>query len=134
MKVLEMKYLLMIATCGFVATSVIDPAIAQTQTASKPPVTTFFHTLNDVPVMPGLRELPDKSLNFDKPEGRIMAVTAVSDTVKPPAIRSFYAQTLPQLGWSAQTDGSFVRDQERLKLIIEASEGVSITRLQVEPR
>lgn len=134
MKVLQMKYLQIIATCGFMAMGLTAPSFAQTENSSKPPVTTFFHTLNDVPVMPGLRELPDESLNFDKPEGRIMSVTAVSETIKPAAIQNFYAQTLPQLGWSSQKDGSFLRDQERLKLIIEASEGVSIARLQVEPR
>lgn len=107
---------------------------AQEPNASKLHATTFFHTLNDVPVMPGLRELPDESINFDKPEGRIMAATAVSETLRSDAIRTFYGQTLPQLGWQAQADGSFLRDQERLKLIIEASEGVSVVHLQVEPR
>ncbi len=106
---------------------------AQAQPSTNPPATTFFNTLNDVPVMPGLRELPDESLNFDKPEGRLMAVTAISETVKPEAIRRFYSQTLPQLGWTPQPDGSFLRDRERLKLNIEAPEGVSVVRLQVGP-
>lgn len=110
------------------------PGYAQGQPASNPLATTFFHTLNDVPVMPGLRELPEESLNFDKPEGRIMAVTAISETVAPEAIRRFYSQTLPQLGWTGQPDGSFLRDQERLKLNIEAPEGVSVVRLQVGPQ
>lgn len=125
-----MRHLLMIAICGFVMCA--TPVSAQN--SSNPPVTTFFHVMNDVPVMPGLRELTDEAVNFDKPEGRIISATAVSDTVAPAAIKNFYGQTLPQLGWRAQPDGSFVRDQERLKLIIEGKEGVSIIRFQVEPR
>ncbi len=125
-----MRILLTIAICGFVICA--TPVLAQN--SSKPPVTTFFHVMNDVPVMPGLRELTDEAVNFDKPEGRIISATAVSDTVAPVAIKNFYGETLPQLGWLAQSDGSFVRDQERLKLIIEGKEGVSIIRFQVEPR
>ncbi len=98
------------------------------------PPTTFFHALNDVPVMTGLRELPDESVNFDKPEGRIINATAVSDHLKPETIRNFYAQTLPQLGWQPEKEGSFMRDRERLKLIIDVKEGVSIAHFQVEPR
>ena len=125
-----MRHLLMITICGFVMCAM--PVFAQN--SSKPPVTTFFHVMNDVPVMTGLRELTDEAVNFDKPEGRIISATAVSDIVAPAAIKSFYGQTLPQLGWQAQLDGSFVRDQERLKLIIEGKEGVSIIRFQLEPR
>ena len=125
-----MRHFLMIAICGFVMCAM--PAWAQD--SSNPLMTTFFHVMNDVPVMPGLRELTDEAVNFDKPEGRIINATAVSDTVRPAAIKSFYGQTLPQLGWQAQPDGSFVRDQERLKLIIEEKEGVSVIRFQVEPR
>ena len=84
--------------------------------------------------MPGLRELTDEAVNFDKPEGRIVSATAVSDTVKPEAIKNFYKEALPQLGWQPDENGTFLRDQERLKLIIEVKEGVSIARLQVEPR
>lgn len=107
---------------------------AQAPLATKPHAATFFHTLNDVPVMPGLRELTDEAVNFDKPEGRIVSATAVSDTVKPEAIKNFYKEALPQLGWQPDENGTFLRDQERLKLIIEVKEGVSIARLQVEPR
>lgn len=107
---------------------------AQGPDAHNPPATTFFYALNDVPVMAGLRELVDESINFDKPEGRIISATAVSDYLKPEMIRHFYAQTLPQLGWRFEKEGVFIRDRERLKLNIEIKEGVSIARFQVEPR
>lgn len=109
-------------------------AHAQGGIATNPHVTTFFHTLNDIPVMPDLRELADEALNFDKPEGRIISATAVSERLKPEAIRDFYAQTLPQLGWYMGKNGVFTRDHERLWLNIEVKEGVSIVHFQVEPR
>lgn len=107
---------------------------AQVPNANNPPVATFFHALNDVPVMPGMRELVDESLNFDKPEGRIISVTAVSDTLAPAAIKNFYQEALPQLGWKAESAGVFFRENERLSLIVEQKEGVSIARLQISPR
>ncbi len=107
---------------------------AQEQEVTNPSATTFLHALNDIPVMPGLRELVDESINFDKPEGRIISATAVSDHLKPEMIRNFYAQTLPQLGWHAEKEGAFTRERERLRLNIEVKEGVSIARFQVEPR
>lgn len=110
------------------------PSSMPTQEARNAHETTFFHALNDVPVMEGLRELPDESINFDKPEGRIVTATAVSDHLKPEKIRAFYDQTLPQLGWARGADGTFTREQERMKLIIEEKQGVSIARFTVEPR
>ena len=107
---------------------------AQTPAATNPPVATFFHTLNDVPVMPGLRELADESVNFDKPEGRIISATAVSDTLKPEVIRKFYMESLPQLGWKHEGNGFFIRENERLNLNVEEKEGVSIARFQISPR
>lgn len=109
-------------------------AHAQEPDATNPPATTFFHALNDIPVMNGLRELVDESVNFDKPEGRIISATAVSEHLKPETIRQFYAQTLPQLGWIGEREGSFIRDREQLRLNIEVKEGVSIARFQVGPR
>lgn len=125
-----MRHFFMVAICGFMLCA--SPVSALD--SSKPLVTTFFQVMNDVPVMPGLREMTDEAVNFDKPEGRIISATAVSDSVAPAAIKNFYGQTLPQLGWLAQPDGSFVRDEERLKLIIEGKEGVSVVRFQLEPR
>lgn len=66
------------------------PVASAPQAPSQPaPATTFFHVLNDLPVMPGLRELPDEAINFDKPEGRIVTATAVSDHVSPEKIAVF---------------------------------------------
>lgn len=114
--------------CGF------PPLGAQPMPQGNPHGTTFFYALNDVPVMQGLRELTDEALHFDKPEGRIAAATALSETLPPEAIRRFYAQTLPQLGWAPAGADAFLRGEERLRLNIQSAEGVSVVRLQVAPR
>lgn len=129
-----MKSFLGIAICGFIVMASPVAAGAQEQAVASAPQTIFFHALNDVPVMAGLRELPDESINFDKPEGRIVTATAVSDRISPEKIQHFYDETLPQLGWMRAENGTYTRDQERLKLIVEVKQGVSIARLIVEPR
>lgn len=132
---LTMRFYIIIFTIfGLCMPGAIIRGQAQTLGAENPHGTMFFYTLNDVPVMPGLRELSDEALHFDKPEGRIVAATAISETVSPAAVRAFYARVLPELGWRPEAEGSFLRGSERLRLNIQAAEGVSIIRLQAAPR
>ena len=55
--------------------------------------------------MAGLAELTDEALFYDKPEGRIVEVAARGAVLQKDAM-AFYADTLPQLGWSAVGDAS----------------------------
>lgn len=75
----------------------------------------FFSTVPDLPVMPGMTEIADAGVIFDKPEGRIVAMYA-KGKLAPRAVLGFYADTLPQLGWRAAGDRSFRRDGELLRL------------------
>src|SRR5690606_32279159 len=93
----------------------------------------FFNDLQDVPLMPGLSEMLDRSLVFDKPEGRIVETTASADTA-PEAIRAFYERTLPQLGWTQVTRESFIRQDEELTMQVAREGGFSVVRFLVEPR
>jgi len=79
----------------------------------------FFMGLNDIPLMPGLEELVDRSLVFEKPGGRIGESTAISDSNSFDSVQTFYAKTLPQLGWRIINGESFVRDNEKLTISIE---------------
>ncbi|MGI9440349.1 MAG: hypothetical protein ACR2OT_05155 [Parvibaculales bacterium] len=81
----------------------------------------YLSALPDVPLAPGLQELVDTSWVFDKPEGRIvrlMAMTQNGDTL--PAIADFYAVTLPNLGWHLTTHQplSFAREGEILRISV----------------
>lgn len=99
----------------------------------------FMQTMEDVPLMPGLRELADEAVVFDQPEGRIVEVTAIADGMVNGAgtatIAGFYAQTLPQLGWKADGANVWVREKERLSLQFgSATGGPQLVRFMVQPR
>lgn len=96
----------LITLCALVAAM---PAMGQT------PV--FFETLYDVPVMPGLTEMPDMALVFDTPEGRIAQAGAAGNGSSFAPVAAFYAAALPSLGWQPLGTGVFVRDGERLELV-----------------
>ncbi len=97
--------------------------------------TLFFDELGDVPVMPALQELPDRTLVFDKPSGRIAQVTAIRNQAAPEtSIEAFYRESLPQLGWQAQAKNVYIREGEKLTIspATEAGQGLVVFRL--EPR
>lgn len=90
----------------------------------------FLSAAGDVPLAEGLSELDEGGLVFDKPEGRIVQLTALRDEGFAAAdIAAFYAGTLPNLGWSAQGDSAssglprgltFTRNGEILRLTFTA--------------
>ena len=94
----------------------------------------FFSQLTDIPVMPGLYELADQAVVFDKPEGRIVTVMAVSETENVNDINAFYNTALPQLGWTRVRDGVFARQDETLLVGVEAENALSVVKLMVSPR
>lgn len=86
----------------------------------------FFSAVEDLPVMPGLAERADSTVIFQKPEGRIVEMTA-EGAVSRDAVVAFYQRVLPQLGWSREKDGSYRRESERLRLAFApAAAGVAV--------
>lgn len=105
----------------------------------------FFTEMNDIPLMPGLYELPGETMVFDKPEGRIVESSAVAEvpatSINANDIKSFYAASLPQLGWVAQSGNagagwtdSYVRNGEILRFRVDSSDHLNVLRMQVSPR
>lgn len=87
----------------------------------------------DLPLMPGMvLEGGGAELSFDTPGGRIVDVVTQANTAWP-TVRSFYTETLAQLGWVAVSLGNdglrFSRDAERL--LIEPLPGGSSSTLAV---
>jgi len=80
----------------------------------------FVDGIEDLPLMPGLRERAERTLVFDTPQGRIVEAFA-SGTVAPGAVLDFYAETLPQLGWRRDGEALFRRAGEVLALEFSAS-------------
>ncbi len=93
----------------------------------------FFSSVPDMPLMDGLTELTDQTVVFDKPEGRIVESVALIEGPAPANVLSFYNETLPQLGWARIADLSFKRENEVLKVFVEANEGKNFLRLNIAP-
>lgn len=77
---------------------------------------TFFSSLEDIPLMPGLSELPGQGMVFDKPEGRIVEALALTEGIPHKDILVYYGGTLPQLGWGRVSDTRFFREGEVLEI------------------
>jgi hypothetical protein len=75
----------------------------------------YVDGIDDLPLMPGLVPVADQSVVFDKPGGRIIQAVATG-SLSAAAVKSFYADTAPQLGWQPAGDGRFTRDGELLRI------------------
>lgn len=99
--------------------------------------TLYFAAIEDLPMPPGFVEREPGS-SFDSAQGRL--VLAFADGQLPGlAVRDFYYDALPQLGWSIspQPDGALVfqRGREQLSFTVEQREGRTYlgARLVVAP-
>lgn len=95
----------------------------------------FFNSLPDVPLMPGLIELEDQAVSFDKPEGRIlMAYADVDDSVDMQSLQSYYQQVLPAFGWVSTSALSYQRADESLTIaVINQAEGSRVLEITIAP-
>ncbi|BBK39978.1 hypothetical protein STAQ_50560 [Allostella sp. ATCC 35155] len=92
----------------------------------------FVDGLEDVPLMTGLEALPDRSLVFDKPNGRIVESYAAGAVRRGDVVR-FYDETLPQLGWSGRSP-TYRREGEVLRLGFDGQDGALVVRFSLSPR
>lgn len=101
-------------------------------TSSMAQGTEFLRDVEDLPLAPGLVEDPAARVAFDKPEGRIVQAAA-SGRADPAAVRAFYAQTLPALGWQSGPEQAWGRDGETLRVFVEANGDFVIVRFAIAP-
>lgn len=95
----------------------------------------FFESLYDVPIMPGLEEMPDYALVFDKPEGRVAEAAAYSDGGLPPSeILKFYKTSLQELGWTQKAPAVYVREGEKLTISSKTQGGQNMVLFLLEPQ
>ena len=92
----------------------------------------FIAGVEDLPLMPGLAEVPGAGMVFDKPSGRIVEAYA-KGPVKRADVALFYLETLPHLGWQAKAESIFAREGERLQLIYLGSDGDLVVRFVLQP-
>ena len=109
-------------------------SITAAATAQEPPKLEFFSVLQDTPIMPGLKELPEQTIIFDKPEGRIIESVAVIESGNKEGIQRYYETILPQFGWSKISNDSFARKTELLKISFENHQNQNFFHIVVVPR
>ena len=96
------------------------------QAAGEQAASGYVAGIPDLPLMPGLTPLPESGLVFDKPGGRIVEAFA-EGSMTSKSVRTFYDETLPQLGWRRETPGAYLREGERLSLdFSQDAEGVTV--------
>jgi hypothetical protein len=101
----------------------------------------FLDAVEDMPLMEGLAETGDGGIVFDKPAGRIVRSVAEGD-VAPSAVRAFYVETLPQLGWTRAAEYELIgelllfrREGEQLEIqIVPVSQSHTEVRFSIEPQ
>ena len=97
------------------------------------PTEKFLTGFSDLPIMPGMQELPDANISFDTASGRIVEAFAKTEqTVE--RILSFYKDVLPQLGWRVEKDTMFVRDTEILIIDLRKDGDSVIVQFSLEPQ
>ena len=93
----------------------------------------FFDTIDDLPLMPGLREIPSQSVYFDKPEGRIIEAFAEMRYVSQKDVLLYYQGSLPQFGWGRVNEYTFFRDQEQLEISFTSQNDNPLVKILVKP-
>jgi len=99
------------------------------------PDAVFFSGIEALPLMPGLKEIPDATLIFDSPSGRIVE-TYAAGVISTEAMAYFYSSSLPQLGWSTLGASSFQREGEVLEIHTigpVAADGSRTVRFSISP-
>jgi hypothetical protein len=92
----------------------------------------YLADVDDLPLAPGLVEDTEGRIAFDKPEGRIVQAVA-SGAADPAAVRAFYAETLPALGWQPGAEQTWTRGKETLRLNLDTTDGVVVVRFAIAP-
>jgi hypothetical protein len=92
----------------------------------------FLGVYEDLPLAPGLAEVQGSGLSFDSPAGRIIEGYAKGN-VKAGEVLKFYATTLPQLGWTRESDTLYRREAEVLKLDTELEGRALVVHFTISP-
>ncbi|MBM3518786.1 MAG: hypothetical protein FJX56_13170 [Alphaproteobacteria bacterium] len=94
----------------------------------------FVGGTEDVPLMPGLADLPDRLVVFDAPGGRIVEAFATG-AVGRAELRRFYDEALAALGWRAARPFVWTRAAETLTIDVpEETDGKAAVRFSIHPR
>lgn len=131
--------LLFAALLGILLATAPAPAQDASPASPAPPVSTepdeeavFLSVIEDIPVMPGLVEDETRAIVFDAAGGRL-AETYAQGKLAAKAVREFYGETLPALGWRGEADQRWVREGEVLSLEIKEGPNGIDARFSLSP-
>lgn len=99
------------------------PAVAQER---------YFEALYDIPVMPGMEEVPGEAVLFDAAEGRIASTLAGIRGQEGP-VSAFYDRSLAAMGWQKTGQNQYVRDGALLSLDFSPKPPVLYVRFTLSP-
>ena len=94
--------------------------------------TVYSSTIDDLPLMAGMREIAEDAVIFDEPGGRIVETTVVTSWPEE-KVKAFYAETLPPLGWRSAGPAQFRRDDEQLAIAFHATSGENLVSFSITP-
>ena len=92
----------------------------------------FVSGFADLPLMPGMAQIPGSDLSFDTLSGRI-AIALARGKQDQAAIRAFYDSALPQLGWRRRPDDGLTREGEILTIDYLADGAETVVRFTLTP-
>jgi hypothetical protein len=111
----------------------LTPHQAHAETRATQVETEFFLSLEDIPLMQGLEELPDSTVSFDKPEGRIIESYALMHNATRAQVLAYYKQVLPQFGWGPAGGNKYFREREHLEISFENHGKTPLLKIMVRP-
>ncbi|MGB1076865.1 MAG: hypothetical protein ACPG05_01025 [Bdellovibrionales bacterium] len=105
-----------VLSVSFMGAAFAQETVSQPTTESKKTdyEVKYLEILDDVPLMQGLELVPEATLVFDKPDGRIAETSYFSSSVTSEEITAYYSEVLPQLGWQMIDPFKYAREQDHL--------------------
>ncbi|PPR27101.1 MAG: hypothetical protein CFH38_00391 [Alphaproteobacteria bacterium MarineAlpha10_Bin1] len=82
--------------------------------------------------MAGLTEDTAATLDFDKPDGRLVEVFAYGEVGRDDVVE-FYITVMPEFGWQLANDLVFSRDGEMLRIHLSAEDRLLLVRFVLSP-
>ena len=108
----NVRRLAILALASIAAAGMLSGGVGRAPAAAQAPAS-FLVGIEDLPLMPELRQIVEVGVTFDTPGGRIVELYATGGTSRA-RVLEFYAGTLPQLGWRPAEPGTYRREGERL--------------------
>jgi hypothetical protein len=86
-----------------------------------------------MPLLPGLSEDTSSGVSFDTAGGRIVEAFARGNVTERQVI-DFYRETLPQLGWTAESATEYRRGGEKLRIELVPDDQGLVVRYSLSPQ